>query len=90
MPLATRCAALAPADCKTVRVTHVDVVDVAGVRGDLPDAGGDEAREALVDLAAAEPHRDAVVEIEFPGAARIEPTAVRRMPASMSWPCAAR
>ena len=31
-----------------------------------------EALEALVDLAAAEPHRDAVVEIEFPGAARIE------------------
>ena len=43
------------------------------VRGDLADAGGDETREALVDLAAAEPHRDAVVEIEFPGAARIEP-----------------
>ena len=43
------------------------------MRGDLADAGGDEALEALVDLAAAEPHRDAVVEIEFPGAARIEP-----------------
>ncbi len=37
------------------------------------DARGDETLEALVDLAPAEPHRDAVVEIEFPGAARIEP-----------------
>jgi hypothetical protein len=59
--------------CKTVRVSHVDVVDVAGVAGDLVDAGGDEALEALVDLAAAEPHGDAVVEIEFPGAAQIQP-----------------
>src|SRR5689334_24359231 len=66
-------AALAPPDRESVRVAHVDVVDVAGMRGDLADAGLDEAREALVHLPAAEPHRDAVVEIEFPRAARVEP-----------------
>src|SRR4029078_322484 len=66
-------ATLSPADCKTARVTHVDVADVAGVRGDLADAGGDETREAFVDLATPEAHRDAVVEIEFPGAAWVKP-----------------
>src|SRR5690349_20443223 len=64
--------ALAPANGETVRVSHVDVPDVARVRGDLADTGRDEAREAFIDLPAAEPHGDAVVEIEFPGATRIE------------------
>src|SRR4029079_16122476 len=62
-----------PSSSKTVRVTHGGVAGVAGVRGDLADAGGDETREAFVDLATPEAHRDAVVEIEFPGTARVEP-----------------
>src|SRR5215472_10297050 len=68
----SRLRAAAPPDRKAVGIAHVDVSDVAGalcddLRGDLH-----EGVEALVDLLAAEPHRDTVVEIEFPGAPGIE------------------
>src|SRR5580704_386415 len=66
-------AAAAPADGKTVCVTHVDVGDFLAALGDELQRGTHEFLESLVHLAASETHGDAVGEIELPGAARIEP-----------------
>src|SRR5438045_3107362 len=68
----------APADGKPVRVTHVHVGNVVAALRDELQRGAHEFLEALVHLAPPEPHGDAVGQIEFPGAARIE--AQRREP----------
>src|SRR6185436_7959259 len=60
-----------PADGESVRVSHVDVRDVVRALCHELRRRRDEAIEALVDLLAAEPHGDAVREIEFPRAARV-------------------
>src|SRR6202167_2502623 len=66
-------AAAAPADGETVGVAHVHVGDVLGALRDELQRGVHEFLEALVDLPPSQAHRDAVGEIEPPGAARIEP-----------------
>src|SRR6184192_3284372 len=68
----------APADGKPVRVTHVHVGNLVAALRDELQRGAHEFLEALVHLAPPEPHGDAVGQIEFPGAARIE--AQRREP----------
>src|ERR1039457_2647871 len=62
-----------PANGKAVAVAHVDVRDVVGALRDELDRGDHESLEALIHLAAAEAHGDAVRKIELPGAALIEP-----------------
>src|SRR5579862_9596716 len=64
--------ACAPADRKTVRVTHVDIRNVGGALADQVQRHRQETLEALIDLTPSEAHRHAVVELELPGAARIE------------------
>src|SRR6186713_309803 len=61
-----------PPNCKTVGVAHVDIVDVGRALRDDLDGRRHESFEAIVDLPAAEPHGDAVGEIELPRPARIE------------------
>src|SRR3984885_5946365 len=65
--------AAAPADGETVGVAHVHVGDVLGALRDELQRGVHELLEALVDLPPSQAHRDAVGEIELPGAAGIEP-----------------
>src|ERR1700726_2975149 len=71
VPGAVRAAA-APADGEAIAVAHVDIGDVIGALRDELDRGRHEALEALIHLAAAEAHGDAVRQIELPGAALIE------------------
>src|ERR1022692_4166868 len=72
-PLRCRRGRRAPADRKAVGIAHVDVIDVGlSMRDDLR-GGANEAIEARVDVAPPEPHRHAAVEVDFPGAALIEP-----------------
>src|SRR6202035_1127598 len=66
-------AVAAPADRKTVAVAHVDIGNVIGALRDELDRGRHEALEALIDLAVAQAHGDAVRQIKLPGAAFIEP-----------------
>src|SRR5215472_17517003 len=66
-------AAAAPADGKPICVTHVDVGDFLAALGDELQRGAHELLEPLIHLAPSQAHSDAVGEIEFPGAARIEP-----------------
>src|SRR6185369_15432649 len=61
----------APADCKTIGVTHVDVLDVGCALRDNLDGRRHESFEMIVALAPAESHGHAVAEIEFPGAPRV-------------------
>src|SRR5215831_825528 len=63
----------APADGEPVGVPHIDVGNVLAALRDQLQRGGHEFLEALIDLAAAEAHGDAVGEIHLPCAARIEP-----------------
>ena len=65
-------AAVAPADGEAVRVAHVHVGDVVQAVRDHLRGGADEPVDALVDLAPAEAHRHAAVEIHLPGAALVE------------------
>src|SRR6266404_379792 len=62
----------APADGKSVCVTHVHVCNVLAALGHQLERRRDEFLETLVHLPPAEPHGDAVREVELPGAARIE------------------
>ena len=64
-----------PADAESIRVAHVDVVDLGEPLRDQRAREPDESLEALVDGLPAEPHGDAVAELELPGAARVEPHA---------------
>src|SRR5665213_1777760 len=66
-------AARLPANRKAVAVAHVDVGDLIRARRDEFHRSQHEALEALIDLAAAEAHRDAVRQIHFPRAALIKP-----------------
>src|ERR1039457_4935989 len=61
-----------PADRKTVAVAHIHVGDVGGALAHQLRCRQHEALKALIDLLPAQPHRDAVVERQVPGAARIE------------------
>src|SRR5579872_4950956 len=70
--LRAACRAAAPTDREPARIAHVHVGDVGRALRDDLHRGGHERLEALIDLLAAQAHRDAVVEIELPGAARIE------------------
>src|SRR6516162_3684825 len=63
----------APADGEPVGVPHIHVGDVLAALRDQLQRGVHEFLEALIDLASSQAHRDAVGEIELPGAARIEP-----------------
>src|SRR5579863_1236479 len=63
----------APADGKTICVTHVDVRDLFAALCDELQRGTHEFLEALVHLTAPQAHRDAIRQVELPGAARIEP-----------------
>src|SRR5580700_10820549 len=65
--------AAAPADCKTVCITHVYVCNVVAALSHEFQRRSDEFVESLVDLAAAEPDGHAVGQVELPGAAGIEP-----------------
>src|SRR5215469_12170161 len=69
--LAVRAVA-APADGKPVRVAHVHVGNVLAPLCDQLQRGAHEFLEALIDLASAQAHGDAVGEIELRGATRIE------------------
>src|SRR5262249_2819102 len=62
-----------PSNCKPVRVAHVDIRDIAASLCDELQSCVDEFFEPFVYLPASQPHRDSVREIEFPGAARVEP-----------------
>src|SRR5207244_12193145 len=62
----------APADGKSVCVTHVHVCNVLAALRHQLERRRDEFLETLVHLPPAEPHGDAVREVELPGAARIE------------------
>src|SRR5215469_13880730 len=66
-------AVTAPADGKPVRVPHIHVGNVLAALRDELQRGVHEFLEALVHLPPAQAHRDPVGEIEFPGAAGIEP-----------------
>src|SRR5580700_4530819 len=70
--LAAACSPAAPADRESARIPHVHVGNVTRALRDDLDRGRHERLEALIHLLAPESHRHAVVEIEFPGAARIE------------------
>src|ERR1700749_2964288 len=63
----------APADCKTVGITHVYISNVVAALSHEFQRRCDEFVEPLVDLAAAEPHGHPVCQIELPGTAGIEP-----------------
>src|SRR5689334_14678337 len=63
----------APADGETVRVPHIHVGNVLTALRDELQCGVHEFLEALIDLPSSQAHRDAVGEIDLPGAARIEP-----------------
>src|ERR1700722_10328927 len=63
----------APADCKTVCITHVYVCNVVAALSHEFQRRCDEFVEPFIDLATAEPHGHAVCQIELPGAAGIEP-----------------
>ena len=65
------CGCAPPADCKTVCVAHVDILDVGCALSNDLHGRRDESLEAFVELAAAESHRHAVREIEFPGSTRV-------------------
>src|ERR1700722_13955609 len=75
--------AAAPADCKTICITHVYVGNVVAALSHEFQRRCDEFVESFVDLTAAEPHGDPVCQIEFPGAAGIEPH--RRQAQSRLW-----
>src|SRR5450755_4819352 len=62
-----------PADGEAVAVAHVDIGDVIRALRNELDGRDHEALEALIHLATAEAHGDAVGEIELPCAALIEP-----------------
>src|SRR5579862_1934924 len=62
----------APADCKTICVTHVDIGNVIATLSHKLQRRGDELVETLVDLAAPEPHGHSVGEIHFPSAPGIQ------------------
>src|SRR5262249_2087000 len=61
-----------PSNCKPVRVAHVDIGDIAASLRDELQSCVDELFKPFVDLAASQPDRDSIREIEFPGAARIQ------------------
>src|SRR5687768_13639364 len=50
----------APADRKAIGVAHVDISNVVRALRHLFERGAHESVEALIHLAAAEPHRDAI------------------------------
>src|SRR5687768_10381320 len=56
--VARSCAA--PANRKAIRVAHVDIGDVVRTLRHLFERGAHERVEALIHLASAEPHRDAI------------------------------
>src|SRR5512139_2024332 len=60
-----------PADCKTVGVTHVAILDVGCALRDDLDSRRHESFEVIVELTTAESHRHAVRQIEFPRAALV-------------------
>src|SRR5581483_3920560 len=62
-----------PTDREAVCVAHIHVRNVSRAPLDDGERRAHEFLEPLIDLRAPEPHRDAVGEIEVPGAARIEP-----------------
>src|SRR5579863_1536414 len=62
----------APADGKSVGVTHIHVGDVLAALGNELQCGCHEFLEALIDLAPPQAHGDAIGEIKFPGAACIQ------------------
>src|SRR5882724_9308602 len=64
---------IAPPDGEAIRVAHVDVRDLAQAVRDHLRCGADEPLDALIDVAPAEAHGDAAVQIHFPGAALVEP-----------------
>src|SRR5579872_2682144 len=62
-----------PADRESVGVPHVHVRDIAAALSHEPQSRIDEFVEPFVDLPPPQPHGDAVGQIEFPCAARIQP-----------------
>src|SRR5579871_6388758 len=56
----------APADREAIGVAHVDVGDVLGALRHELERRGHEALEALIDLAPAQAHGDAVRQVELP------------------------
>src|SRR6185437_3997287 len=64
--------AATPADCEPVGVPHVHVLNVVAALGDQLQRRRHEFLEPHIELAAAEPHRHPVRQIEFPRAARIQ------------------
>src|SRR6185437_6943132 len=65
--------AAAPTDCEPVGVPHVHVLNVIAALGHQLQRRRHEFLEPLIELAAAEPHRHPVRQIEFPRAARVQP-----------------
>src|SRR6201996_8853542 len=68
----TVCRSAPPSNCKPVRVAHVDIGDIAASLSDELQSCVDEFVKPFVDLAPSQPDGDAVRQIEFPGAARIQ------------------
>src|SRR5258708_890061 len=66
------CGGAAPADGKPVGVTHIHVGDFLAALDDELQRGIHELLESLIHLTPAQAHGDAVRQVEFPGAARIE------------------
>src|SRR3954470_13083487 len=63
----------APSNCKPVRVAHVDIGDIAAFLSDELQSCVDKLVKTFIDLAASQPDRHAVRQIEFPRPAGVEP-----------------
>src|SRR3954452_923139 len=63
----------APSNCKPVRVAHVDIGDIAAFLSDELQSCVDKLVKPFIDLAASQPDRHAVRQIEFPRPAGVEP-----------------
>src|SRR5258706_1772514 len=61
-----------PADRKAIGVTHVHVGNIGSALADHAQRHRQEACAALIDLLAADAHHHAVVQLQLPGAARVE------------------
>src|SRR5258706_1308016 len=61
-----------PTDRKAIGVTHVHIGNVGGALADHAQRHCQEARAALIDLLAADAHHHAVVQLQLPGASRVD------------------
>ena len=67
-----RSRAVVPADREAVAVAHIDVLDFGGTAGNDVRDDVEKQIRTLINVTAAEPHIDAVVQCHLPGATRIE------------------